>query len=80
VWQMKAEQGEIIKSTNLFHRRLRKIKSLQHLRRGERKKVAKFMEKGRCNGRRLLNLWRKVGAEVEKNNIAHSLNISIKYF
>ncbi len=38
-WQMKAEPGEIMEGTNIFHRRLRLIKNSKHLKRGEIKKV-----------------------------------------
>jgi hypothetical protein len=38
-WQIKAEPGEIIEGTNIFHRRLRLISSLKHLKRGEIKRV-----------------------------------------
>lgn len=47
-WQMKAQEDEVLKGSNIFHRRLRKIRNLKPLERGERKKVAEFMEKGRC--------------------------------
>lgn len=40
-WQDKAESGEILEGTNIFHRRLRLIKNLKHLKRGEKKKIVK---------------------------------------
>jgi len=36
-WQMKAEPEEIMEGTNIFHRRLKLIRNLKHLKRGERK-------------------------------------------
>ena len=47
-WQMKAKENEIIEGTNIFHRKLRLIRNLKHLKRGERKKLIKQLEKGRC--------------------------------
>jgi len=38
-WQEKAKEGEILEGTNIFHRRLRLISSLKHLKRGEIKRV-----------------------------------------
>jgi len=38
-WQEKAEEGEILEGTNIFHRRLRLMGSLKHLKRGEIKRV-----------------------------------------
>ncbi len=40
-WQMKAEPGEIMEGTNIFHRKLRLVKNLKHLKRGEIKKIIK---------------------------------------
>ena len=40
-WQMKAESGEIIEGTNIFHRKLRLMKNLIHLKKGEKKKIIK---------------------------------------
>ncbi|MBA7584305.1 hypothetical protein ES708_26258 [subsurface metagenome] len=40
-WQMKAEPGEIMEGTNIFHRKLRLVKNLKHLKRGEKKKIIK---------------------------------------
>ena len=42
-WEMKAEEGEILEGTNIFHRKLRLIKSLKHLKRGERKRIKGMM-------------------------------------
>ncbi|MBA7524573.1 hypothetical protein ES705_16714 [subsurface metagenome] len=47
-WQMKAEPGEIMEGTNIFHRRLKIIKNLKHLKKGEKKKIIKQLEKGKC--------------------------------
>jgi len=47
-WQMKAKENEIIEGTNIFHRKLRLIRNLKHLKRGERKKLIKQLEKGKC--------------------------------
>lgn len=38
-WQEKAKEGEILEGTNIFHRRLRLMGSLKHLKRGETKRV-----------------------------------------
>jgi len=40
-WQLKAKDDQILKGTNIFHRRLRLMGSLKHLKRGERKKIIK---------------------------------------
>jgi len=40
-WQEKAKEGEILRGTNTFHRRLRLMGSLKHLKRGEIKKIIK---------------------------------------
>jgi len=37
-WQKRSKEGEILEGTNIFHRRLRLIRNLEHLKRGERKK------------------------------------------
>ena len=42
-WQMKAKDNEILKGTNIFHRRLRLIESLKYLKRGERQKIKEEM-------------------------------------
>lgn len=41
-WQEKAKEGEILKGTNIFHRRLRLMGSLRHLKRGEIKRVKRL--------------------------------------
>ncbi|GAI81508.1 unnamed protein product [marine sediment metagenome] len=38
-WQMKAETGEIIEGSNLFHRELKLIRNLKPLKRGERERI-----------------------------------------
>jgi len=40
-WQEKAKEREILRGTNTFHRRLRLMGSLKHLKRGEIKKIIK---------------------------------------
>jgi len=40
-WQEKAKDDEVLKGTNIFHRRLKLIKNLTHLKRGEIKKIIK---------------------------------------
>ena len=42
-WQMKAPDKEILKGTNIFHRRLRLIRSLKHLEKGTQKKIKEVM-------------------------------------
>lgn len=44
-WQEKAEDDQILKGTNIFHRRLRLIRSLKPLKRGERKKIKQLEKK-----------------------------------
>lgn len=44
-WQEKAPDNEILKGTNVFHRKLRLIGSLKYLKRGERQKIIKKLEK-----------------------------------
>lgn len=41
-WQEKAKEGEILIGTNIFHRKLRKIRNLIGLKRGERKRVKRL--------------------------------------
>jgi len=41
-WQEKAEDDEILKGTNIFHRRLYKVKNIGHLKRGEIKRVKRL--------------------------------------
>ncbi|GAH82590.1 unnamed protein product, partial [marine sediment metagenome] len=40
-WQLKAKEGEILVGTNIFHRKLRKIRNLIGLRKGELKEMRK---------------------------------------
>jgi len=42
-WMLKAKSGEILEGTNIFHRRLRLMRNLEHLKRGERKRVKGMM-------------------------------------
>lgn len=46
-WQLKAKTGEIMEGTNIFHRKLKLIRNLKPLKRGERKKMIKHLENGR---------------------------------
>lgn len=42
-WQLKAKTGEIMEGTNIFHRKLKLIRNLRPLKRGELKKIKKVM-------------------------------------
>ncbi len=44
-WQLKAEEGEILAWTNIFHRKLRKIRSLIGLKRGEQKRIRDWLKR-----------------------------------
>ena len=46
-WQMKAEPGKIMEGTNVFHRKLRFMRNLKPLKRGEIKKVREWLKKVR---------------------------------
>jgi len=41
-WEEKAKSGEILEGTNIFHRKLRLMSSLKHLKRGEIKRVKRL--------------------------------------
>ncbi len=43
-WMLKAKEGEILEGSNLFHRKLRLIRNLKPLKRGERRKVKRLEE------------------------------------
>ncbi|MBA7674169.1 hypothetical protein ES703_82376 [subsurface metagenome] len=43
-WQEKAKEGEILEGTNIFHRKLKLIRNLKPLKRGERRKVKRLGE------------------------------------
>jgi len=43
-WQMKAASGEIMEGTNIFHRKLRLIRNLKPLKKGEQKKIKEMMK------------------------------------
>ncbi|MHA1304812.1 MAG: hypothetical protein ACTSPI_14030 [Candidatus Heimdallarchaeaceae archaeon] len=42
-WHMKAKQGEIIERTNIFERKLKLIKKIKRLKRGEQKKIKEMI-------------------------------------
>jgi len=42
-WILKAKQGEIIEGTNIFHRKLKLMRNLKPLKRGERKRIKGMM-------------------------------------
>lgn len=46
-WILKAKEGEILVGTNIFHRKLRKMRNLIGLRKGELKKVRKCLRKAK---------------------------------
>ena len=46
-WILKAKEGEILKGSNIFHRKLRKIRNLIGLRKGELKKVRKCLKRAK---------------------------------
>ena len=43
-WVDEAKKGEIIEGTNIFHRKLKLIRNLKNLKRGERKKIETYMK------------------------------------
>lgn len=46
-WQLKAKVDEIMEGTNIFHKKLKLIRNLRPLKRGERKKIIKQLGGGR---------------------------------
>ena len=47
-WMLKSKENEIFEGTNIFHRKLRLIRNLKHLKRGEQKKIIEQLNNGRC--------------------------------
>ena len=46
-WILKAKEGEILEGTNIFHRKLKKIRNLIGLRKRELKRVMKCLKRGK---------------------------------
>ena len=44
-WQLKAKSGEILEGTNIFHRKLRLVRNLKLLKRGEQRRIKVFGER-----------------------------------
>jgi len=44
-WQERAKEGEILEGTNIFHRKLKLMGNLKHLKRGERKRIKQLEKK-----------------------------------